>query len=536
MLIKTDVQDKVKNSSSGNGKSLQRFKPSMKQVAQQPNPLEIIQRVGMDPHTMSYADAMVLQRTVGNRAVIKLLSKLRNDQKTKTEDKPAQLKLGDAGNVQSNGEYKTGIPVHLRAGLETLSHVDLSDVQVHYNSDKPKGIGALAYTQGNAIHLARGQEKHLPHEGWHAVQQKQGRVKPTLQMKTGVTVNDDAELEAEADIMGNRAASIQKYTLSQQTDKTGYGVSIQREKDTAIQLKKGKTKEDNKNNSTDNALDILQTIIDVVGFIPAIGDIADALNAIISIIRGKIVDAVFSAIAIIPGIGSAVAAPFKAIFRAAGNTGAVKKAIGVLKKLFGNTNKIMSVLDDVYKGVVKLVKKAPDILSSVNNSRLAKFLLGKKKIAALLDMVKTLRKGIDSFISKVDEIVASVKNTVKKFIGKEADDVASGVGKAITAPTNRNGLRSAMEKISPKPFAEAQAHHGLPWNYREWFAQRGLNVNDPKFGAWVKGGGNGGHQSWSKAYDNVWNKFITDNPNATAQQVEKFYNSIRTSSKWGGGF
>lgn len=93
-----------------------------------------------------------------------------------------------------------------------------------------------------------------------------------------------------------------------------------------------------------------------------------------------------------------------------------------------------------------------------------------------------------------------------------------------------------MEKISSKPFPDAQAHHGLPWNNREWFAERGLNVNDPKFGAWVKGGGNGRHQSWSKAYDNVWNKFITDNPTATAHEVEKFYNSIRPNKSWGGGF
>ncbi|HAP61901.1 MAG TPA: hypothetical protein DCR93_21180, partial [Cytophagales bacterium] len=36
---------------------------------------------------------------------------------------------------------------------------------------------------GTDIHLAPGQQKHLPHEAWHVVQQKQGRVKPTLQPK-----------------------------------------------------------------------------------------------------------------------------------------------------------------------------------------------------------------------------------------------------------------------------------------------------------------------------------------------------------------
>lgn len=52
--------------------------------------------------------------------------------------------------------------------------------------------------------MALGQERHLPHEAWHVVQQAQGRVKPTFQMK-GMAVNDDEGLEHEADIMGERA-------------------------------------------------------------------------------------------------------------------------------------------------------------------------------------------------------------------------------------------------------------------------------------------------------------------------------------------
>ncbi len=97
---------------------------------------------------------------------------------------------------------------NLRAGLEKLSGVDLSDVKVDQNSDKPPQIRALAYTQGNDIHITPGQVKHIPHEGWHAVQQKQGRVKPTMQMKTGALVNDNAGLEKEADIMGAKAESV----------------------------------------------------------------------------------------------------------------------------------------------------------------------------------------------------------------------------------------------------------------------------------------------------------------------------------------
>ena len=99
----------------------------------------------------------------------------------------------------------TGLPDDLKAGVENLSGYSLDDVRVHYNSSKPAQLQALAYTQGTEIHVGPGQEKHLPHEAWHVVQQAQGRVQPTIQMKDGVSVNDDTGLEHEADVMGAKA-------------------------------------------------------------------------------------------------------------------------------------------------------------------------------------------------------------------------------------------------------------------------------------------------------------------------------------------
>jgi len=102
---------------------------------------------------------------------------------------------------------RTGLPDRLKSGVESLSGHDLSDVKVHYNSSAPARLNAHAYAQGRAIHVAPGQERHLPHEAWHLVQQAAGRVKPTLQMQGGVAVNDDPGLEHEADVMGARALS-----------------------------------------------------------------------------------------------------------------------------------------------------------------------------------------------------------------------------------------------------------------------------------------------------------------------------------------
>lgn len=120
-------------------------------------------------------------------------------------------------------ENNTGLPDNLKTGMENLSGVSLDDVKVHRNSDKPAQLQAHAYAQGTDIHLGSGQEKHLPHEAWHVVQQKQGRVKPTMQMKGNVNVNDDVGLEKEADIMG--AKSVQLKSDNSTTLNTSYSTS-----------------------------------------------------------------------------------------------------------------------------------------------------------------------------------------------------------------------------------------------------------------------------------------------------------------------
>jgi hypothetical protein len=118
------------------------------------------------------------------------------------EEKPVQGKF--TTQLQANN---TGMPDSLKSGVENLSGMDMSDVKVHYNSSKPAQLSALAYAQGNDIHVGPGQEKHLPHEAWHVVQQRQGRVQPTMQMKESVPVNDDPGLEHEADVMGAKAVN-----------------------------------------------------------------------------------------------------------------------------------------------------------------------------------------------------------------------------------------------------------------------------------------------------------------------------------------
>ena len=97
----------------------------------------------------------------------------------------------------------TGLPDPLRAGIERLSGASLDDVRVHYRSPRPAALQAHAYAQGTDIHIAPGQERHLPHEAWHVVQQRQGRVSPTVRSHIGLS-SDERSLAVERDLLARR--------------------------------------------------------------------------------------------------------------------------------------------------------------------------------------------------------------------------------------------------------------------------------------------------------------------------------------------
>jgi Domain of unknown function (DUF4157) len=140
--------------------------------------------------------AAQLQSAINQRPQVEKTSQLQARANAQAPIAPVQRK-----------ENKSGLPGDLQAGIEQLSGIDMSDVRVHYNSAKPAQVQAHAYAQGSDIHLAPGQEQHLPHEAWHVAQQKQGRVKATEQI-AGMSVNTDTSLEKEADTMGEKAMQL----------------------------------------------------------------------------------------------------------------------------------------------------------------------------------------------------------------------------------------------------------------------------------------------------------------------------------------
>ena len=117
----------------------------------------------------------------------------------------AKLQQQSPQKAQTNKPNLTGIPTQMKLDFEQRSGLSFDDVQVHYNSDKPAQLQALAYTQGTQVYVGPGQERHLKHELGHVIQQKMGIVNQTTSIY-GFPVNDNPLLERDAD--ANRIPSM----------------------------------------------------------------------------------------------------------------------------------------------------------------------------------------------------------------------------------------------------------------------------------------------------------------------------------------
>lgn len=114
-----------------------------------------------------------------------------------------------AAKIQGNEQKPntTGVPDKLKKKIEQESGFDLSKVRVHYNSDEPMKVGALAYTKGLDIYIGKGNEKYLEHELRHVVQQMKGEAKATETIN-GEKVDSSDKMEKEANTNTTTAAPV----------------------------------------------------------------------------------------------------------------------------------------------------------------------------------------------------------------------------------------------------------------------------------------------------------------------------------------
>lgn len=109
-----------------------------------------------------------------------------------------QLQQKNAEGPEVSRPNLTGIPTQMKLDFERRSGLPFDDVRVHYNSDKPAQLRALAYTQGTQVYIGPGQERHLPHELGHVIQQKSQTLTPDT-VQNGVPINRSQTLERLAD-------------------------------------------------------------------------------------------------------------------------------------------------------------------------------------------------------------------------------------------------------------------------------------------------------------------------------------------------
>tara|TARA_B100000287_G_scaffold397751_1_gene414616 strand:+ start:269 stop:1192 length:924 start_codon:yes stop_codon:yes gene_type:complete len=135
---------------------------------------------------------------------------------------------------------------------------------------------------------------------------------------------------------------------------------------------------DGKQLINEGMIDTVQSVLDYAGFIPGIGDLLDGINALIYMIRKKYFLGVTSLVAVIPAVGSIIAAPFKTahklLGKAANKLGSIlgkmvsngKSAANELIKLLqSGGSKLKGVIDKIYKAISKNVSKINSFLDKV---------------------------------------------------------------------------------------------------------------------------------------------------------------------------
>ena len=227
------------------------------EIVDQPlHPATILQRAKANPRLLTPANMRQLQRTLGNQAVGRLLTKtgsaqsaiqrqLPPEKEEKLMLKPATPGVGPEGGkvppkVESaiNRARGSGQPLESTV-QEQMSHYlghDFSGVRVHTGSEADtlnQQLSAKAFTTGRDIFFRRGTyypgsssgRELIAHELSHVVQQSKGRVRVG---GGGMTVRPAADnFEREADAMGKQAALINRISyLQRDVADTGCGAPV----------------------------------------------------------------------------------------------------------------------------------------------------------------------------------------------------------------------------------------------------------------------------------------------------------------------
>ena len=169
-------------------------------------------------------------------------------------------------------------------------------------------------------------------------------------------------------------------------------------------------------------LDGAQFVLDILGFIPVAGEIADAANGLIYLARGDYLNAGLSFAACIPFAGWAATGG-----KIVGKIAKVIDKIGDVSKIVDKVKDVGKVLlkygDDAAKFVMKkgdniinfLTKKGDDIWNFISNSKLY------NKAHEIINLISKKAEDIKSFLAKQVEKISgeAIENTVEKEVKEE---------------------------------------------------------------------------------------------------------------------
>ena len=159
-------------------------------------------------------------------------------------------------------------------------------------------------------------------------------------------------------------------------------------------------------------LNWIQLIADWAGLWPGYGDIIDAVNAFVYAVRGRFIEAAFSAIAIIPAIGSVIKLGPGSAIRIALQRGAWAKKVlpkvfqgqaGAAKqfwKLFANDVEIQKALLDGLKAGSKISGKNITTISGVSATTFKSATQDQRDLLAFYKFVNKNAKGGDIILDK----------------------------------------------------------------------------------------------------------------------------------------
>ncbi len=211
-------------------------------------------------------------------------------------------------------------------------------------------------------------------------------------------------------------------------------------------------------------LDGTQLVIDVLGFIPAVGEIADGVNALISLARGDYAGAALSATAMIP---------FAGWVAGGANFGRLAK------RLFGKSDEVTEGIVTVEKASSKWMKSADDVNAEFIADQLAK---GKKQG----DIKSPWKSGSDVLEYTTEE--------AEQFVRIHGDDNA--VGGWMMKKEDLMNTDGTM--MSPSQMKDRFALPELPTKISDVTVPAGTKMRTGEAGA-VDGWGSGGGTQYQAA-------------------------------------